>query len=195
MRGTGELIFSHFWNTLQAIKRRLDDPDELVFVISGVNPSGVERGSLEDQPNPLYELQRSYLSPMPKAESDALLSGIGARMGLVFDKSALGKAYDIVGGHPLLLRKLGSAIHESIPNRSARRAVTRADVDSAFRRHKREFFNQVAWILEHLSKVAPDEERLLRDIATGGAKAYAEIWKEEDFRETYAHHLERYGLV
>jgi len=36
---------------------------------------------------------------------------------------------------------------------------------------------------------------MLRDIANGGVQAYADLWKNDDFRETYAHHLEQYGLL
>jgi hypothetical protein len=187
--------FFAFWNTLQAIKRRLDSPDELIYVLSGVNPSGVEQGALEGQPNPLYEMQRIYLGPLDLQESNSLLTGIGKRMGLIFQEDALAETYTLVGGHPLLLRRLGSAIHDSLPNRSAKRSLSRRDVQKAFEKRKRDLFNQVTWFLEHLARVAPDEERLLRDLARGGAQAYAEQWGDNEFRETFAYHLERYGLV
>lgn len=187
--------FFAFWNTLQAIKRRLDSPEELVYVLSGVNPSGVEQGALEGQPNPLYEMQRLYLGPMNPPESNSLLTGIGDRMGLSFEEEALTETYKLVGGHPLLLRRLGSAIHDNWPNRSARLSLSRRDIQNAFAKRKRDLFNQVTWFLEHLARVAPDEERLLRDLARGGAQAYAEQWGDNEFRETFAYHLERYGLV
>jgi len=187
--------FFSFWNALQGIKRSLESPDELVYVLGGVNPSGVEQGSLLGQANPLYETQRVYLGPMTKPEADSLLIGLGGRMGLDFETSALDCSYDLVGGHPLLIRRLGSAVHENALNRSDRKNVTTRDVDKAFKKKKRDLFNQVAWFLEHLARVAPDEERLLRDIAQGGSQAYAELWVDDDFRETYAYHLERYGLL
>ena len=187
--------FFVLWNALQSIKRRLDSPEELVYVLGGVNPSGVEQGSLLGQANPLYETQRIYLEPMSKEDADSLLVGLGRRMGLTFEEAALVTSYELVGGHPLLLRRLGSAIHEGAANRSDRHVVTAADVEKAFKKKKRDLFNQVAWFLEHLSRVAPDEERLLRDIATGGSQAYVDLWGDNDFRETYAYHLECYGLV
>lgn len=187
--------FFVFWNTLQGIKRSLESPEELVYVLGGVNPSGVEQGSLLNQANPLYETQRIYLGPMPAPEGHSLLSSLGGRMGLIFEESALESAYRLVGGHPLLLRRLGSAIHENARNRTDRKLVTVQDVEKAFKTKKRELFNQVAWFLEHLALVSPDEERMLRDIAHGGVQAYADLWGDNDFRETYAYHLEQYGLL
>lgn len=186
--------FFVFWNTIQATKRGLERPAELVYVLGGVNPSGVESGSLLDLPNPLFETQKLYLSPMTLEDAGTLLRGLGSRMGLTFDEAAVSAAFALVGGHPLLLRKLGSALHEECGTRAARTAVSDGLVRRTFSKRKREFYNQIQWILEHLAKVAPDEEKLLRDICGSGA-AYASLWGENGFRETYAHHLEKYGLL
>lgn len=187
--------FFVFWNALQGIKRSLESPEEFVYVLGGVNPSGVEQGSLLSQANPLYETQRLYLGPMPAPEAHSLLSSLGERMGLLFQEPALARAFELVGGHPLLLRRLGSAVHESTLHRTDRKSINAQDVEKAFKEKKRDLFNQVAWFLEHLARVSPDEERMLRDIANGGAQAYADLWCNDDFRETYAHHLEQYGLL
>lgn len=196
-KGSGYWRRDYFvlWNTLQSIKRSLDDPGQLVYILSGVNPSGVEQGSIDGQPNPLYECERIYLTPMPRDEIASLLIGLGNRMGLMFEEDAISKVHELVGGHPLLVRRLGSAIHQLNPERTSRITVKTSDVSRAFSKKKRDLFNQVTWILEHLALVAPDEERLLRDVAQGGAEAYSEIWGNSEFRETYAYHLERYGLL
>lgn len=196
-KGAGYWRTDYFvlWNTLQSIKRSLDDPSQLVYILSGVNPSGVEQGSIDGQPNPLYECERIYLTPMPRDEIASLLSGLGDRMGLTFEEDAISKVHELVGGHPLLVRRLGSAIHQLNPERTSRITVTSREVSSAFSRKKRDLFNQVTWILEHLALVAPDEEKLLRDVAQGGVDAYSEIWGDSEFRETFAYHLERYGLL
>lgn len=187
--------FFVLWNTLQSIKRSLDDSSQLIYILSGVNPSGVEQGSLDGQPNPLYECERIYLTPMPRGEVASLLLGLGERMGLAFEEDAISKIYELVGGHPLLVRRLGSAIHQLNSDRTSRLSLKAADVSRAFARKKGDLFNQITWILEHLALVAPDEEKLLRDVAQGGADAYSDIWGDSEFRETFAYHLERYGLL
>lgn len=187
--------FFFLWNTLQTLKRGLYDPKQFVYVLGGVNPSGVELGTLIGQPNPLFEMSKLYLGPMPANEAKALLGGIGSRMGLSFDQDALALAHSISGGHPWLLRKLGSAVHRSFDDRPAVRAITKGDVDRVFQRTKREFYSHIDWILGHLKLVASEEYALLRDIALGGANAYLTDWKDQEFRDVFAEHLHRFGLI
>ncbi len=183
------------WNTLQTLKRGLDDPDELLFFLGGVNPAGVESGALLDRPNPLFELSKLYLRPLSPEDSSALMSGLGSRIGLSFEAQALKRCYAITGGHPWLLRKLGSQIHKADATPAVRRIVTEPDVERVFERTKRAFYQHVEWILQHLKSVAPDEYRLLKDIAQGGAVRYLSDWADEEFRDTFAEHLSQYGIV
>lgn len=173
----------------------MDDPRQLVYVLGGVNPSGVELGALCDQPNPLFELAKMYLAPMPPPEARALLLGIGSRMGLAFDPDALALAHAISGGHPWLLRKLGSSIHRAYDERPSLRAITKSDVDRVFKRTRRDFYSHIDWILRHLKQVAPDEYDLLHDVALGGSNAYLSDWGDREFRDVFAEHLSRFGLI
>jgi hypothetical protein len=187
--------FFLLWNTMQTLKRGLDDPKELIYILSAVNPSGVELGSFEGRPNPLFELGQIYLPPMSQGESGELLRGLGAFMGLIFEPDAIIRAHEITGGHPWLLRKLGSRVHDDLIDRASIRRVFAADVNRIFKRTKRDFYAHVDWILRHLELVAPDEFRLLRDVAVKGVGAYAQDWADNDFRDVFAHHLQRYGLL
>ncbi len=186
--------FFAFWDVVNTVRERIGRGD-LVYVLAGANPAGCEQGSLCGKPNPLFAAHRVYLAPLNRHDAGALMSGVGSRMGLAFDESALDRAFELVGGHPFLLRRLGSALHHAEGERTGITTVTAETVTRAFRKHKREFYNQVTWMLDHFGRVAPDEERLLRDLALGGSLAYEESWSDDDLRETYAFTLERYGLV
>jgi hypothetical protein len=124
--------FFVLWNALQSIKRSLPDPSQLVFCLSGVNPAGVEQGALNGKPNPLFECDRKYLAPLELEEVSSLLSGLGTRMGLEFTPDAVGRVYELVGGHPLLVRRLGSAIHELDLTRTSKTEIDAAAVSRAF---------------------------------------------------------------
>jgi hypothetical protein len=187
--------FFTLWNTIQAVKRALDEPSTLTYLLGGVNPSGVERGALMEQANPLFETQKLYLKPMNRDEAGALLRGIGGRMGLKFSDEAVDAAFTQVGGHPMLLRKLGSAIHGDENRRAATVTVDERKVQNVFRKHKRAFYDYVLWVLEHLRQVAPDEERFLRDIAEEKESSSDAAWADDEYREVFAHHLEQYGLI
>ncbi|MSO38004.1 MAG: hypothetical protein EXQ69_07110 [Acidimicrobiia bacterium] len=187
--------FFVLWNTLQAVKHRLANPRELVFILAAADPSGVELGSLVDQPNPLFQTHAIYLAPMSQEDVGSLLRGIGSRMGLIFGDDAIAEIFDLVGGHPLLVRRFGSVIHRAEKERAAAKLVSAQLVSHLFKKNKREFYNQVLWILDYLRRVAPDEDRLLRDLALNGAQAFENTWKDNDLRETFAYNLERYGLV
>ena len=183
------------WNTLQTLKRGGDDPREIVYILGGVNPAGVEAGSLAGRPHPLFELSRLFLKPLSGSESSELLTGLGARVGLSFDEEAAASAFAITGGHPWLLRKLGSQIHQIEGSGGSKVVVTRPMVERVFARTRRSFYQHVEWILSHLRDVAPDEYRLLRDIAVGGKDRYLSEWRDVTFRETFAEHLSQYGIL
>lgn len=183
------------WNTLQAIKRGLDDPAEIVYVLGGVNPAGVELGSIKGRPNPLFEMTKLVLGPLSLRESKELLTGFGSRVGFIFNDDSIERAYAITGGHPWLLRKLGSKLHKANISRSEQMTVTGAEVSRTFERTKRDFYAHVDWILNHLRDVAPDEFRLLKDIAVGGRDKYLTDWSDQAFRDTFAEHLSQYGLL
>jgi len=116
-------------------------------------------------------------------------------MGLAFDDGAIAEAHRITGGHPWLLRKLGSKIHEAFSDRAATKPVSLQDVEQIFAKAMRSFFAHVDWILKHLQNVAPDEHRLLHDLATRGSAVYEDLWADHEFREVFADHLVHYGLV
>jgi hypothetical protein len=183
------------WNSLQTLKRGGDDPSEVVYILGGVNPAGVEAGALVGRPNPLFELSRLFLKPLTEKESRELLTGLGARVGLAFDEEAMASAFAITGGHPWLLRKLGSQIHQIEGSGSSKVVVTRPMVERVFARTRRSFYQHVEWILSHLRDVAPDEYRLLHDIAVGGKDRYLSEWRDVTFRETFAEHLAQYGIL
>lgn len=183
------------WNTLQTIKRGWEDPSELVYSLFGVNPSGVEAGSLLNRPNPLFELSKQYLQPLSRSEAGELMRGLGARVGLTFQDDAIDEIYSITGGHPWLLRKLGSSIHQTEGSSAIRLLVNSEMIHRVFARTKRSFYGHIDWILSHLKEVAPDEHKLLKDLAIGGKDRYLAEWADVSFRDTFAEHLAKYGVV
>jgi hypothetical protein len=68
-------------------------------------------------------------------------------------------------------------------------------VHRVFARTKRSFYGHIDWILSHLKEVAPDEYKLLKDLAIGGKDRFLAEWADISFRDTFAEHLAKYGVV
>ena len=76
--------------------------------------------------------KRVYLGPLTYSGSEQLMQTIGARMGLDFDAGSLRRIYEETGGHPYLLRQLGSCVILGNTER-----ITVNAVEKAFPRYRR----------------------------------------------------------
>lgn len=187
--------YFHFWNSIQALKRELSDNSELVWMMGGVNPQILYSGSLLNEPNPLFETPRLFLKPMNLDESLELMQGLGSPMGLGFDLGAVKEAFRFTAGHPWLLRKVGSFIHNKYSDRQDFKEINASAMSVSLKRNKASFYNYIEWVLTHLKNIASDEYYMLQDLCVQGVRSYEEDWSESEFREVFAQHLEDYGLI
>ena len=121
-----------------------------------------------------------------------MLSALGGLAGISFDASALERAYESTGGHPALLRTLGSAIHAT---RNRELGITA--VDSQYVRNCNDLIQQhsgslIDQMLASLAIQYPDEHELLGDLAMGRIHAFQAFSRE--FPGEYRR-LVNYGLV
>jgi hypothetical protein len=112
-----------------------------------------------------------------EAESEQLIATIGARMGLFFTQDSLATIYRETGGHPFLLRQLGSAVAQQSPVRplSEVSQVTPEWVErdvSNYRTIRDHYFEDVwQWC-------SPDQKERLKARSTQGGE------QQEDLLET-----------
>lgn len=187
--------FFEFWDTMQALKRGHAHPRALGWMLGGVNPHILEAGSFRGRPNPLFETSVEYLQQMTAAEADEMLNGLGRPMGLSFSPQAVNEAFTFTGGHPWLLRRVGSMVHREFPTRTGPVTVDEGRVRRVLAGNKAKFLNNVEWMLTHLKSIAPDEYALLEDLCVRGPTVYEEDWADREFRDVFAHHLRDYGLL
>ena len=94
--------FVDFWQTIwsvQSIHRNL------VFILSGVNPSVTEVDTINGIQNPLFSIvQSEYLQGLSEEDARTMVRVLGRRMGIKFEFSAIKLLYDQYNGHPMLLR-------------------------------------------------------------------------------------------
>jgi hypothetical protein len=183
------------WDALNATRQRLVGQACLVAAVSASEPSGIELGALLGRANPAYIPDRFYVAPLTLEAASELMQRTGARVGISFEGPAIELMWKLSGGVPLLLRRMGSAIHSARINRTDVLRVDAAEVEKVYSRRRLDLQNQASWILECFAKSCPAEYQLLRDIAVKGGGAFLGEWSGHELRDTLAYNLERYGFV
>lgn len=114
---TGGPGFVRFWRLLRGLDQQF--PGRLRYVIGGTSPQCAEIGTIEGLDNPLFKyLRLEYLGPLSARDAQALLTELGNMMGLKFTPDALAESVVESGGHPALVRTLGSVIHAANADRN-----------------------------------------------------------------------------
>lgn len=183
--------FVRAWRLLRGIDQT--DPGRLRFLITGTNPQCIEANTLSGKENPTYNyFNLQYLQPLRRDEAQKLLADVGSRMGLNWDDDSLTRAFNLVGGHPLLLRLLGSAVHQLTAPRNATVDVKVSDVDSLVDTFISRVGSSLSQMVEVLDDNYPDELMLLKTLASGRIvefNQYALAFSSE------VNHLRGYGLL
>jgi photosystem II stability/assembly factor-like uncharacterized protein len=104
---------------------------------------------------PLLE-EQVYLGPLTYQESEQMMQTIGAQMGLDFIADSLHRIYEETGGHPYLLRQLGSGLLLNNPER-----VTVAVVEEAAARYRQVHEQYLAQVWRWLT---PEQQEALNEL-------------------------------
>lgn len=168
-------------------------PGRLRFLISGTNPSCVEANSLGGRENPTYNyFTKKFLPPLTAEASSELLTTLGHRIGLKWTQQATQRAHAVVGGHPFLLRLLGSAIHRSLQPRTTELTVEDQNIVEIIPKFMSEISSTLSQMVEVLEDEYSNEYDLLNLLATGRVGEFQEL--AAAFPEDVAH-IVGYGLV
>lgn len=170
---TAEQSFVKLWRILRGLDQQ--HPARLAFIISGTNPKCVEDAKVGDDDNPVYNyFTREYLKPLRHEEAHDLLTTIGGRIGLNWEAPAISAAYAQTGGHPALLRALGSAAHNRQPGRGHTIKVLEQDVRQLAQDLLIERSSLLAQLVSTLRDEYRDEYFLLTLLAEGKVHEFAE---------------------
>ena len=101
--------FIDFWQTIWSVQSLHRN---LVFILSGVNPSITETDTVNGAQNLLFGIvQAEYLQGLSEDDSRLMIKILGKRMGMKFEFEAISSLYNQYNGHPMLLRLACSYIH------------------------------------------------------------------------------------
>ncbi|MFC7548950.1 phosphotransferase [Plantactinospora sp. GCM10030261] len=185
-----EQEFVRLWRVLRGLDQQL--PNRLSFVISGTNPKCVEDAKVGDEDNPIYNyFTREYLKPLSLGEAGDLLNSIGHKIGIEWPTLSVSEAFAQTGGHPALLRAMGSIVHRQNLNRRRQVAVGRDEVRNVSQVLLVERAPLLAQLVSTLKDEYADEYYLLSLLAQGRVHDFKELASE--FPSDIAH-LVGYGI-
>lgn len=178
-----------FWQTIWSVQSLHRN---LMFILSGVNPSVAEIDMVNGIQNPLFSIvQAEYLQGLLEDEARTMIYTLGRRMGLKFNHESIKLLYNQYNGHPMLLRLACSYISRQYDNTDRPIQITKdkiqkiqddIDVELAY------YFKHIVSEIEQFYK---DEYEMFELLASGQTTDFIELSALTE----YTKHLFNYGLV
>ncbi|MBW4461820.1 MAG: protein kinase [Nodosilinea sp. WJT8-NPBG4] len=183
--------FLRVWRILRGMYQ--EHSGRIAYFVTGTNPKIVEQTSIESSDNPIFNFfQKKYLGPFDFGDSKNLLEDIGSLMGISWQSDALNMVHQRTGGHPLLMRAYGSAIHNARSNKGQGKRVLSGDVSKEAANFLKLVESQVSQMVDVLSQYYENEFILLETLAQGKIGEFKEL--AELFPNDISH-LEGYGII
>jgi len=145
-----------------ALKKELDQPGDVRFVFSG-SSLGLLREVFLRENSPLFLMVSRYeLGPLSAEEAVPFVQKRLALAGYAVEKGAAERIYELTGGIPFYLQKLGLVLVQKLWL-SGKKSVGKREVDEAFEEMLAELDSEfeVRW----LSEFSPLQRRILRVLA------------------------------
>lgn len=182
--------FVNFWQALRTAQQQ--DKGMFSCLIVGTNPTCVEQASIQGVPNPIFsQYPHSYIEPFDIPQTKDMISTLGRMMGLQFEEGLFTLINRDFGGHPFLMRKVCSIIHERAPRQRP------VDIDEGvYQEAKIEMIekheNYFGLVMNVLKEHYQDEYEMLEYLALGRKKDFADL---ASVSNQYTQHLLGYGIV
>lgn len=181
--------FIDFWQTIwsvQSIHRNL------VFILSGVNPSVTEIDTINGIQNPLFSIvQSEYLQGLSEEDAHMMIRTLGRRMGIKFEFSAVDLLYKQYNGHPMLLRLACSYINRQYSTQNRPIIIKVKDVQGIQEEIDIELAYYFKHVVSEIQQFYPDEYEMFEMLASGQTADFVELASLVE----YTKHLYSYGLI
>jgi len=183
--------FVRLWRFLRGFDQQF--PGRLRFLISGTSPECAESPSIDGQDNPLYRyLSVRYLGRLGPGDSRELVVSLGSPIGLLWDAHAISYTLQQTGGHPALLRSMGSTVHVLTTPRTEPKLITREIAVAAAEHLLATDPSVLAHVIAALEDQYPDEFLMLTMLTSG------QVFNFRELASAYPDelsHLIGYGLL
>ncbi len=181
--------FIDFWQTIWSVQSLHRN---LVFILSGVNPSATEIDSINGIQNPLFSIvQSEYLQGLSEEESRTMIKTLGKRMGLKFEYDAISLLYNQYNGHPMLLRLACSYINCQYEDQNRPITISKEDIKKIQEAIDIELAYYFRHVVTEIQQFYPEEYEMFELLASGQTSDFVELATMAE----YTKHLYSYGLI
>lgn len=181
--------FVDFWQTIWSVQSLHRN---LVFILSGVNPSVAEVDTINGIQNPLFSIvQSEYLQGLSEDDARNMIRTLGRRMGMRFEYDAIHLLYDQYNGHPMLLRLACSYINRQFEDQPRPIVIKKEDVLKIQGEIDVELSYYFRHIVSEIQQFYPEEYEMFELLASGQTSDFVELSALSE----YTKHLYSYGLV
>ena len=181
--------FVDFWQTIWAVQ---SIHRNLVFILSGVNPSVTEIDLIDGIQNPLFSIvQSEYLKGLSEDDARLMIRTLGRRMGMKFDHDAIRQLYDQYNGHPMLLRMACSYINREYQDQNRPITITEKTIQIMQDTINNDLSYYFKHVVSEIQLFYPEEYEMFELLASGQTADFVELSELAD----YTKHLYSYGLV
>ena len=181
--------FIDFWQTIWSVQSLHRN---LVFILSGVNPSVAETDTVNGIQNPLFSIvQSEYLQGLDEDDARTMIRTLGRRMGIKFEHEAIKMLYDQYNGHPMLLRLACSYINRQYDSQNRPITIAPADVSKIQEGIDIELAYYFKHVVSEIQQFYSEEYEMLELLASGQTTDFVELSAAAE----YTKHLYSYGLI
>lgn len=178
-----------FWQTIWSVQTTHRN---LVFILSGVNPSVTEIDMINGVQNPLFGIvQSEYLQGLSEEDARMMIRTLGKRVGLKFEYDAITTLFNQYCGHPMLLRLACSYINRQYGIESRPIKITNQEVKKIQEDIDIELAYYFKHIVSEIQQFYPEEYEMFELLASGQTYDFIELATAAEFTK----HLYNYGLI
>ncbi|MDW4068674.1 cold shock domain-containing protein [Staphylococcus saprophyticus] len=178
-----------FWRSIRA--KIQSNPNLISFMIAGVNPWIIEKASVNNNDNPIFNFASiRYLDLFKHNDVKNMVNEIGGYMGLSFDESVVVRLHENYGGHPFLIRNVCSMLAKQFKTRPY--TINKRDYDENKNEIDKKLSQYIQSIVFVLKRWYNREFEILKSISLGNEIKHLET---SDHDIDSINHLLSYGIV
>jgi hypothetical protein len=153
---------------LGALRSLVQENANFNVVISGITLAPLRNAMLYGRENPLFAWAKPFfVTSLARSDAANMISSLGARMAVQWERKAFDLLFDTTGGHVFLTRSLAAAVSSELSLKIEERTITEANVQARLRSWRRSTVGIIDSMLEAVAAFY-EEELTVFDLGIAG---------------------------